>query len=88
VIFEVFLSQKASQEIDELPAKIAGQVLADCRSLAANPFPDGKRIKKLRGYKGDLYRLRAGDYRIVFERSSARVDIVRVLSKQDFQRAY
>jgi mRNA-degrading endonuclease RelE of RelBE toxin-antitoxin system len=38
--------------------------------------------------KGNLYRLRAGDYRVVFQRSGTRIDIVRVLSKPDFQKAY
>lgn len=56
--------------------------------LADDPIPDGKRIKKLRGFKEVLYRLRAGDYRVVFLRSGTRIDIVRVLSKPDFQKAY
>ncbi len=86
--FQVFLAEKAQDDIDALPAKIADQILADCARLAEDPIPDGKRIKKLQGYKEKLYRLRAGDYRIVFKRSGARIDIVRVLSKPDFQRMY
>lgn len=70
------------------PPKIVDQIVGDCARLAANPVPDGKRIKKLQGYKENLYRLRAGDYRVVFKRTGTRVDIVRILSKQDFQRAY
>ena len=86
--FRVFLSEKAQDDLDKLPAKIADQILADCRRLADDPVPDGKRIKKLQGYKENLYRLRAGDYRVVFKRSGTRIDIARVLSKSDFQRAY
>lgn len=85
---QVFLSEKAQDDLDELPAKIAAQIAADCSRLASNPVPDGKRIKKLQGYKENLYRLRAGDYRIVFRRSGTRVDIVQILSKPDFQRLY
>jgi len=88
VTFRVFLSEKAQDDLDKLPAKIADQILADCRRLADDPVPDGKRIKKLQGYKENLYRLRAGDYRVVFKRSGTRIDIARVLSKSDFQRAY
>lgn len=57
-------------------------------SLADDPIPDGKRIKKLQGFRVALYRLRAGDYRVVFQRSATRIDVVRVLSKPDFQKAY
>lgn len=86
--FQVFLAEKAQADLDALPAKIADQILSDCARLAEDPIPDGKRIKKLQGYKENLYRLRAGDYRVVFKRSGTRIDIARVLSKPDFQRIY
>jgi mRNA-degrading endonuclease RelE of RelBE toxin-antitoxin system len=88
VTCQVFLSEKAQQDLDAFSEKIAHQILADCARLAHDPIPDGKRIKKLQGFKESLYRLRAGDYRVVFKRSGNRIDIVRVLSKPDFQRAY
>lgn len=86
--FQIFLSEKAQRDLDDFSDKIANQILADCARLADDPIPDGKRIKKLQGFKESLYRLRAGDYRVVFKRSGARIDIVRVLSKPDFQRLY
>ena len=86
--FQVFLAEKAQADLDALPTKIADQILSDCARLAEDPIPDGKRIKKLQGYKENLYRLRAGDYRVVFRRSGTRIDIARVLSKPDFQRIY
>jgi mRNA-degrading endonuclease RelE of RelBE toxin-antitoxin system len=88
VTFQVFLSEKAQRDLDRFPDKIANQILTDCVRLADNPIPDGKRIKKLQGFKDTLYRLRAGDYRVVFKRSGTRLDIVRVLSKPDFQKVY
>lgn len=86
--FQVFLSEKAQRDLDAIPDKIARQILADCARLGNDPVPDGKRIKKLQGFKEALYRLRAGDYRVVFKRSGSRIDVVRVLSKPDFQKAY
>jgi mRNA interferase RelE/StbE len=88
VTFQVLLSEKAQRDLDAFPDKIASQILADCARLANDPVPDGRRIKKLKGFKEGLYRLRAGDYRVVFTRSGTRIDIVRVLSKPDFQKAY
>ncbi len=86
--FRVFLSEKAQRDLDFLPSKIAKQILADCARLADDPIPDGKRIKKLRGFKQILYRLRAGDFRVVFQRSGTRIDLVRILSKKDFERVF
>jgi mRNA-degrading endonuclease RelE of RelBE toxin-antitoxin system len=88
VTYEVFLSEKAQRDLDAFPNRIREQILADCTRLGKDPVPDGKRIKKLQAYKVNIYRLRAGDYRVVFTRSGARVDIVRVLTKPDFQRAF
>ncbi len=86
--FQIFLSEKAQRDLDSYPDKIANQILTDCARLADNPIPDGKRIKKLQGFKEPLYRLRAGDYRVVFKRYGTRIDIARILSKPDFQKAY
>jgi mRNA-degrading endonuclease RelE of RelBE toxin-antitoxin system len=88
VTYQVFLSAHAQRDLDRFSDKIAKQILADCVRLADDPIPDGKRIKKLHGLKETLYRLKAGDYRVVFTRSGTRIDIVRVLSKPDFQKAY
>jgi mRNA-degrading endonuclease RelE of RelBE toxin-antitoxin system len=76
VIYEVFLSEKAQRDLDAFPNRITKQILADCTRLAKDPVPDGKRIKKSQGYKENLYRLRAGDYRIVFTRSGARIALL------------
>lgn len=86
--FTVFLSDRARTDIDRLPEKIRRQVVEDLQRLETQPFPDGKRIKKLKGFKEDLYRLRAGDYRIVFLRQGAAVSVARVLAKKDFQKVY
>lgn len=60
--FQVFLSEKAQRDLDSFSDKIANQILTDRARLAGDPIPDGKRIKKLQGFKESLYRLRAGDF--------------------------
>lgn len=49
--YQVFLSERAQRDLDELPTKIVKQILNDCSRLADDPIPDGKRIKKLQGFK-------------------------------------
>jgi mRNA-degrading endonuclease RelE of RelBE toxin-antitoxin system len=76
VIYQVFLSEKTQRDLDAFPNRITKRLLADCTRLANNPIPDGKRIKKLQGYEENLYRLRTGDYRVVFTRAGTRIDIL------------
>jgi mRNA-degrading endonuclease RelE of RelBE toxin-antitoxin system len=86
--FKVFLSDHSQADLKRLPQKIHRQVIEDIRRLSSNPIPEGKRIKKLKGFKEDLYRLRAGDFQVVFQREGASLFVVRVLAKKDFKKVY
>jgi mRNA interferase RelE/StbE len=81
--FEVVFTERAQKDLSDLPEHEIEQILSSCLRLETNPHPDGKHIKKLKGYK-DLYRLRIGDYRAVFEYKSNTVTVVRLLTRQDF----
>jgi len=85
--FEVVLTEKAQKDLFDLPEHEIEQILSACLRLETNPHPDGKHIKKLKGYK-DMYRLRIGDYRAVFEWKGKRVTVVRLLTRQDFGKKY
>ena len=62
--YKIQISQSAFRELKQLqkPAiKKIGQLI---ESLAENPRPSG--VKKLKAVNEDLYRVRAGDYRVVY----------------------
>jgi len=85
--FEVVFTEKAQKDLSNLPEHEIEQILSSCLRLETNPHPDGKHIKKLKGYK-DMYRLRVGDYRAVFEWKISTVTVVRLLTRQDFGKKY
>ena len=85
--FKVFFTEKARKDLSDLPEHETDKILSSCIRLESNPHPDGKHIKKLKGYK-DMYRLRIGDYRAIFEWKSNTVTVVRLLTKQDFGKRY
>lgn len=55
------LTHRAKRELDKLPLKDLKQIDAVIRALTKEPRPQG--IKKL---KGVIYRVRAGDWRIIY----------------------
>ncbi|GGC39001.1 hypothetical protein GCM10011386_33910 [Parapedobacter defluvii] len=61
--YAVVLTKKAEKQLDKLPDQIASSILQSISSLADNPRPFG--YKKLKGR--DAYRIRSGDYRIIYE---------------------
>lgn len=85
--FNVGLTDKAQEDIEKLSDLEYRRILKGCQRLQENPSPDGKHVKKLKGYT-DLYRLRIGDYRAVFEWKGETVTVIRVLTRQDFGKKY
>jgi mRNA interferase RelE/StbE len=50
-----------------VPTKFQGQIKKKIQTLAADPYPPG--CKKLKGYSDgdeDVYRVRSGDYRVLY----------------------
>lgn len=61
--YTVVLSKKAQKQLDKLPDNIASPILDAIEDLGENPRPVG--CLKLKGREG--YRIRVGDYRIIYE---------------------
>lgn len=62
--YEIQISKSASKQIKKLPSEIQERIQVKIDSLAVEPRPDG--IKKLKGRENG-YRIRVGDYRIVYD---------------------
>jgi mRNA-degrading endonuclease RelE of RelBE toxin-antitoxin system len=44
------------------------------------------RIKRLKGFAFPLYRLRSGDYRVLYRIDEAAVTVMRVINRKDLER--
>jgi len=64
VTYKLELLPSAKHALKALPEKIQKQIDREILSLSENPRPYG--VKKLKG-KADFYRIRSGDYRIVYQ---------------------
>ena len=73
--YQVLLTETARKDLSDFPEHDIDHILEACLRLETDPHPDGKHIKKLKGYK-QLYRLRIGDYRAVFEWKSNTVTVL------------
>lgn len=84
--FNIFITSRAQKDLTSLTQN-KEEIINGIVRLKTNSFPDGKHIKKLKGYEG-LYRLRVGDYRIVFKREGKNIYVVSILTRQDFEKVY
>ena len=60
--YSVSLKRSAEKELSRLPSEIHDRIIEKLITLQDNPRPQGAR--KLRGQEG--YRLRIGDYRVLY----------------------
>jgi mRNA interferase RelE/StbE len=82
--YNVRVKRSAAKEIEALPPKDRRRVVAKIQTLARNPRPVGS--EKLSGE--DKYRLRQGDYRILYEivDDELIVTVVKVGNRRDVYR--
>jgi mRNA interferase RelE/StbE len=62
--YRIELIPKAERDFKSLDGSVRQRIKQRIDSLAENPFPSG--IKKIEG-EDELYRLRVGDYRILYQ---------------------
>lgn len=80
--YVVELKQSARKELERLPNAIIARIVAKLESLEENPRPAG--CKKLKG-GDDEYRVRVGEYRIVYliDDRKVIVTITRIRHRRD-----
>jgi mRNA interferase RelE/StbE len=64
-MYKVIVSRKVEKEIDNLPGHAVKRIGKAIDQLAQNPHPAGS--KKLSGTQENLWRIRVGDYRIIYD---------------------
>ena len=80
--FRVVLKPSANKELAALPTKIQSQVANVLIKLGENPHPPGS--LKLKGRSG--YRVRSGDYRILYAIEDSTVIILAIGHRREIYR--
>ncbi|MBI5839862.1 MAG: type II toxin-antitoxin system RelE/ParE family toxin [Chloroflexi bacterium] len=83
--YQVEWKRSALKELEKLPRQFIPKIIAAVKGLSENPYPQG--TKKLVGSE-HTYRIREGDYRIVYEifENKLIIEIIRVRHRKDVYR--
>jgi mRNA interferase RelE/StbE len=83
--YKIEWKNSAYKELQKLPRPIITRVVAAVSELSNEPFPHG--VKKLVGSEFS-YRIRIGDYRVVYEVFENRlvIEIIRIRHRKDVYR--
>jgi mRNA interferase RelE/StbE len=84
-VYNIEVKKSAAKELDGLPARDCARVVAKIRGLASDPRPHG--AEKLTA--DEKYRLRQGNYRILYEIDdrARRVTIVKIADRKEAYRS-
>jgi mRNA interferase RelE/StbE len=84
--FAVQLAQSAGEDLNEIHERLRKQVIKRIKSLSDNPLPTAGGIKKLKGIRPPLYRLRSGDYRVLYRLEATTVTILRIIDRKELEK--
>lgn len=73
--YRIEFVKSAQKEFEKLPKNIQAKTLDALHVLSRNPYSDLLRVKRLKGAQA-LYRIRIGDYRVVYD---VRADVLVIL---------
>ena len=85
--YSIQIKKSAEKEIADLPKRDQRRVISAIEKLAGDPRPSG--VRKLK-HPDDIYRLRVGNYRIVYQIADKKliVLVVKVGDRKDVYRQW
>ena len=84
--FNIQLTQSAVDDLNDISEKQRAKIIASIRKITSNPYADKAHIKKLKGIRPPLYRIRSGDHRVLYRVQENAIYIMRVLDRKELER--
>jgi mRNA-degrading endonuclease RelE of RelBE toxin-antitoxin system len=84
--FRLQLTKSAAGDLDGIPHDRREKILKDMEVLSSRPQLSQPNLKKLKGFRPPLYRLRSGDYRVLYRVLGDTVTIMRVIDRKDLEK--
>jgi mRNA interferase RelE/StbE len=83
VKYRVQFAKSAEKELQKFPKKVILAIVETIEGLQDNPRPHG--YKKLKGTDTDFYRVRSGNYRIIYtlDDQVLLIEIIRIAHRKD-----
>ncbi|MCL6706932.1 type II toxin-antitoxin system RelE/ParE family toxin [Pseudomonas sp. R2.Fl] len=76
---QVIYSTQAQRKLARIPTNAAKRIRSKMEQYAADPRSQANNVKKLQGL--NYFRLRVGDWRVIFREDGVIVDVVRIAAR-------
>lgn len=78
---KITLSKQAAKALQSMPQADAKRITSKLQQYSADPASLSNNVKKLQG--SDHYRLRVGDWRVIFDEAGIIIDVVKIALRGD-----
>ncbi len=85
-MYQIIIKRKAEKELERVPKRMLPKIVSAIDGLEDNPKPEGS--KKLQASKENTFRIRIGDYRVIYviEEEIKIVDIRKIGHRKEVYR--
>ena len=84
--FEIILTPASQKDIYKFSPEVVKEIFNDIKILKENPFSiAGSKIKKLKTLQ-QSYRLRVGDYRVIYKMEKSKIIVLRIIDRKELER--
>ena len=84
--YVIVVARSARKVMDRLPDNERRRMAAAILELKNDPLPPGKKVKELKGVDGNVYRLRVGGRRVIYEISRNEIHVLSIINRNDLDR--
>ena len=80
---EIIFTNASFKDLERLDKNMRERILTELKSLSSSPLDSKRDIKKLKGVGKNIYRLRVGEFRIIYFLSDIKLVVLRIIDRKD-----
>ena len=81
--YRLIIPKWVLKQLESLDRPLQKRVKESILALKDNPFPPGKKVKRIKGVYDEFWRLRVGDARVMYEVRGDEVKILGIVHRED-----
>jgi mRNA interferase RelE/StbE len=84
--YKIIFTNASFKDIEKLGKNTRDRILTELKSLSGFPLNFKRDIKKLKGIGKNIYRLRIGEFRVIYLLSDIKIIILRIINRKDLDK--
>ena len=80
---KIIFTNASFKDLERLDKNMRERILTELKSLSSSPLDSKRDIKKLKGVGKNIYRLRVGEFRVIYFLSDIRLVVLRIIDRKD-----